>query len=123
MRWRSPNPQRRPFGGERKVWRSGFRANNRRPLVREAPPLPTPDEFYTSILDGLKEYENGWAWALCPLHGDQNPSLAVNLKTGGFKCHSASCEASGSNIVSFVMRLKGLDFHAARSFLQERQWI
>lgn len=46
---------------------------------------------------GIREQIN----ALCPFHGDQKPSLSINLKKGVWNCHG--CGARGG-IIDFEMR-------------------
>lgn len=50
--------------------------------------------------------EAGWATGVCPFHDDHHPSLSVNLKHGGYKCHA--CGASGRSVRSFVARLQAM---------------
>lgn len=44
--------------------------------------------------------------ALCPFHGDKNPSFSVDLKKGMYKCFS--CGAEG-NYINFRAQLEGKD--------------
>jgi DNA primase len=77
-----------------------------------------PEDFYEEELPDLKKYQNGTAWACCPFHDDNNPSFSVNLDTGSYQCHSSACEVGGPNIVSFVSALYGLDFLAAKKYIE-----
>jgi hypothetical protein len=79
--------------------------------------LPSPDEFYTAEIEGLKEYSDGWAWGCCPFHADSNPSFTVNMESGAYRCMSSNCGAHGGSIVSFVSELHGLDWREALDFL------
>lgn len=81
--------------------------------------LPEPALVFDDLLPDLHEYSNGFGWACCPFHDDHNPSLSVNLETGWYKCHSSSCGAHGSNIVSFVSAYLGLEYREAREYLEE----
>jgi len=56
-----------------------------------------------------------WRTALCPFHGDTNPSLSVNVDSGAFKCFA--CDAKGGDLIAFEMRLKGVDFKTAATSL------
>jgi hypothetical protein len=47
---------------------------------------------------------SGWALGICPLHSDHQPSISVNLRHGGYKCHA--CGASGNSVRSFMKRLQ-----------------
>lgn len=78
-----------------------------------------PADIYFEELPELKEYENGSAWACCPFHDDHNPSFSVNLETGSYMCHSSSCGARGSSIVSFVSTLYDLNFSDAMTYLED----
>ncbi len=46
------------------------------------------------ILQGcdLTPSDDGWVTIYCPLHHDENPSLRVNIETGGTKCMSQGCD-------------------------------
>lgn len=75
--------------------------------------LSDPEGYYRTHMDKL-HVRGDWADCRCPLHDDKNPSLSVNLKHGGFKCRG--CDASGSSIVDFHMRLNSMSFvDAARA--------
>jgi len=68
-------------------WRRAKRTAPGRPRLRPSAAeraQPTPEQFYP-----VKRYSDGWAWGLCPFHGDRSPSLAVNLESGYYKCQSA----------------------------------
>ena len=84
------------------------------------PELPTPEEFYTTEINGLLEYQNSWAWGCCPFHPDSNPSFTVNLETGAFRCMSSNCGVRGGNIVSFVSQLYGIGYREALNYLEDR---
>lgn len=74
--------------------------------------LPDTATYYRQHLTKLSNPNgNGWANALCPLHGDNNPSLMVNLDKGCFKC--MACHKSGSNIAAFHAELTGTDYRTA----------
>lgn len=65
--------------------------------------------FYEKNLAGqvLTEKADGWSDRVyCPIHKDQKtPNFFVQMKTGGFHCHS--CGAKGS-IFDFWIRMQGL---------------
>lgn len=63
---------------------------------------------------------------ICPFHEDDTPSLSINLKNGGAKCHSAICGIAFGNIVHFEANLKNIsEREAANNLYQEfiRPWI
>ena len=64
--------------------------------------LPSPEQFYESEIEGFAIGSNGWAHGCCPFHDDHNPSFAMNLESGGYKCLSSTCGASVGSIVSYV---------------------
>lgn len=82
--------------------------------------IPTPADFYSDEIEGFEEGSNGWAHGCCPFHDDHNPSFAMNLDSGGYKCLSSICGVSGGSIVSFVCALHGLTRPAAYRFLEGR---
>lgn len=49
-------------------------------------------------------------WAVCPFHGDKNPSMILHHDNGTFHCFG--CNASGT-IFDFVMKMDHLDFVGA----------
>lgn len=69
--------------------------------------LPDPYDFYDEELPRLKGYGE-WRQAQCPFHHDRNPSLSVNIVTGGFFCHG--CGAKGGSVIDFYLQLHGLGF-------------
>ena len=82
--------------------------------------LPSPEAFYETQIDGFSVGSNGWAHGCCPFHDDHNPSFAMNLESGGYKCLSSNCGAAGGSIVSFVCSLHGLSTSEAYRFLEAR---
>ena len=66
-----------------------------------------PEGFYRAALPTLKGRSNaaGWILAICPFHADTNPSLAVNLKRGGFHCFGCG---EKSDLISFHAKLNRL---------------
>ena len=69
--------------------------------------------FYQQELNAPVLTKAGWNdGGLCPFHNDTRPgSFFVNLHTGAFKCYS--CDAGGSNIISFTMLKYNLSFYDA----------
>ena len=58
--------------------------------------------------------------ALCPFHHEKTPSFSINHAGQFFYCFG--CKASG-DIFDFIMRMEGLDFPGAATFLAERAGI
>jgi len=74
--------------------------------------LPPPRILYEQECGKLSRPSCGWARSRCPIHGGDNPtSFAVNLKTGGFYCHS--CGARGGDVVAFVQQRYSKSFPEA----------
>lgn len=74
------------------------------------------DEFYRIHLSGITGQGNQRK-ALCPFHEDKTASLSVDFETGLFNCFA--CGEKGSAI-DFVMKLKGLGFKEALTYLADR---
>ncbi|MCC8495416.1 CHC2 zinc finger domain-containing protein [Xanthomonas hortorum pv. gardneri] len=75
--------------------------------------LPDPGSYYARQIAKLgNAHGNGWAQGQCPFHEDRNASFSVNLSSarGPWKCF-AGC--GSGDLVSFHMRLTGLDFKEA----------
>ncbi len=76
----------------------------------------SPREYYLTRIEGTsRPNQQGWSMVRCVLHDDRTPSLSVNLCNGGFKCFG--CNASGSNIIDFEMRLRSISFKEALDLL------
>lgn len=93
--------------------RDSFRCAATNRFSREL--LPPPATFYARELSKLSRPSRGWARAICPFHKDRNPSLSVNLQTGGFLCFS--CQAKGGSVIDFLMLRDGIDFKTAAKLL------
>ena len=77
--------------------------------------LPDPLSYYTTTA-GLKLKGRGtWRQSLCVFHDEANPSLSVNVLTGGFCCHA--CEAKGGDVLDFHRQRYGLGFKEAAQAL------
>ena len=78
-----------------------------------------PEGFYRAALPNLKgkPTAQGWILAVCPFHADTNPSLAVNLKRGGFHCFG--CGEKG-DLITFHAKLHRLSFREAVADLARR---
>ncbi len=59
----------------------------------------------------------GWILAVCPLHGDSDPSLSINLKHGGFQCFG--CGQKG-DLIKFHSLLYRMTFSDAMKDLARR---
>lgn len=83
--------------------------------------LPTPKEYYAQQFLNLRTNSNNeWLSVLCPFHDDHNPSLSINLISGGFYCHS--CGAKGHDILAFQMQRYNQDFEQAAITLGSWRW-
>ena len=81
-----------------------------------------PAGFYRATLPDMKGKPNakGWILAVCPLHGDSDPSLSVNMKHGGFHCFG--CGEKG-DLISFHAKLNRLSFREAVTDLARRYFL
>lgn len=78
-----------------------------------------PEVYYQSqgVESKGKRNASGWILALCPLHGDKDPSLSINLKHGGFNCFG--CGEKG-DLIAFHAKLNRLSFTDAIDDLARR---
>jgi hypothetical protein len=77
--------------------------------------LPSPIDYYRVYFSHLPTQTNReWINVACCFHDDKNPSLSLNLKSGGFYCFG--CGAKGGDIVAFHMQHYGIPFVEAITF-------
>ena len=78
-----------------------------------------PFDFYRYELPNAPLKKHTWNdGGLCPFHADNSTgSFRVNLSTGGFVCFA--CGIAGSDIISFIMALYGLQFAEALAKLAD----
>ena len=78
-----------------------------------------PEQYYRAMgVEGKgKPNGQGWILAVCPLHGDKDPSLSINLKHGGFQCFG--CGAKG-DLIKFHSLLNRMNFADAMNDLARR---
>lgn len=78
-----------------------------------------PEVYYRSqgVEAKGKANSQGWILALCPLHGDKDPSLSINLKHGGFSCFG--CGEKG-DLIAFHAKLNRMTFADAMNDLARR---
>jgi hypothetical protein len=80
---------------------------------REA--LPSPLDYYRTQFPHLPKYtDRQWIKVPCCFHDDENPSLSINLNSGGFHCFA--CGAKGGDVVAFHMLRLGMPFAATVTF-------
>lgn len=79
------------------------------------------EAYYRQQLPDLKgkPTAQGWILAVCPFHGDTDPSLSINLRHGGFHCFG--CNQKG-DILSFHAALHHLTLREAINDLA-RQYL
>jgi len=80
--------------------------------VRERAPILEVISDYMSLRKSGANYQG-----LCPFHGEKSPSFNVNPARGIFHCFGCG---AGGNVVTFVMRMEGMNFPAAVKFLAKR---
>ena len=56
-------------------------------------------------------------WAVCPFHGDKNPSLAFNAEDGIYYCFG--CKESG-DVIKFIEKMENVDFMDAVKLLADK---
>jgi hypothetical protein len=72
--------------------------------------LPKPQQYYATVFSNLK-IKSDWINVRCCFHDDSNPSLSINLISGGFHCFA--CGICGCDVISFVMQRYHLTFKEA----------
>jgi len=72
--------------------------------------LPSPHYYYTKQFPGLQA-SGEWVNVRCSFHADSNPSLSLNLVSGGFFCHA--CGAKGGDVIAFHRQRFDLGFSDA----------
>jgi DNA primase len=80
--------------------------------VRERAPILEVISDYMSLRKSGANYQG-----LCPFHGEKSPSFNVNPARGIFHCFGCG---AGGNVVTFVMRMEGMNFPQAVKFLAKR---
>lgn len=72
-----------------------------------------PQIFYGQKSKIASSSSTDWVdGGLCPFHLDKRRgSFRVNLTSGAFKCFA--CNASGGDIIAFIMQVHGLSFREA----------
>ena len=68
--------------------------------------------YYAARVPDLKQSRTGWWRGRCPIHQGERDAFAVNLRTGGWRCHS-ECDRGGS-IVQLEMEISKMDRTKAR---------
>lgn len=71
--------------------------------------LPEPEEYYRQHVKKLRG-KGRWQQGLCPFHNDRNPSLGVNISSGGWVCF-AGC--GKGDMISFQQMLTDTSFKEA----------
>lgn len=80
--------------------------------VRERAPILEIISGYMSLRKSGANYQG-----ICPFHGEKTPSFNVNPARGIFHCFGCG---AGGNVVTFVMRMEGMNFPQAVKFLAKR---
>ncbi|MCK4608862.1 MAG: hypothetical protein KAT71_05240 [Gammaproteobacteria bacterium] len=62
--------------------------------------LPAPAKYYKQQFPKMR-IKSEWVKVCCPFHDDHNPSLNINMVSGGFKCWA--CSAHGGDVLAFQM--------------------
>ena len=80
--------------------------------VRERAPILEIISDYMSLKKSGANYQG-----LCPFHSEKTSSFNVNPARGIFHCFGCG---AGGNVVTFIMRMEGLNFPQAVKFLAKR---
>ena len=80
--------------------------------VRERAPILEVITDYMSLRKSGANYQG-----LCPFHSEKSSSFNVNPARGIFHCFGCG---AGGNVVTFVMRMEGMNFPQAVKFLAKR---
>lgn len=72
--------------------------------------LPTPYSYYKKVFPCINSGRE-WVNVRCCFHDDKNPSLSINLKSGGFFCHA--CGAKGGDLIAFHQKKFEVGFKLA----------
>lgn len=80
--------------------------------------LPTPYSYYKKLFPYIFSGRE-WVNVRCCFHKDKNPSLSINLKSGGYFCHA--CGAKGGDVLSFHMSKNQMTFKAAVAALSVKK--
>ena len=83
-------------------------AINQRCIPRDQ--LPSPLLYYKKIFSSIMAGRE-WVNVRCCFHNDSNPSLSLNLKSGGFYCHA--CGAKGGDLIAFHRLYNDIGFKEA----------
>lgn len=81
--------------------------------------LPSPFYYYQKMFPSIIS-ESEWVSVRCCFHNDRNPSLSINLKSGGFFCHA--CGAKGGDVIAFHRQRYSLGYKKAVFQLKKIRW-
>lgn len=70
--------------------------------------LPSPLDYYVGREQMCLTGAGEWLSTCCPFHDDNQLSLRINIKGGGYKC--MACEAKGGDIIAFHMAQHSMPF-------------
>jgi len=72
--------------------------------------LPKPENYYAQQFPELKNksVKSAWVNVHCCFHDDSQPSLGINLISGGFHCFA--CGAKGGDVLAFQRMRYRLSF-------------
>ncbi len=77
--------------------------------------LPKPVNYYHQHFPALlMNPRSEWINVHCCFHDDKNPSLSINLSSGGFYCFG--CGAKGGDVIAFHMQRYHVPFVEAVTF-------
>jgi hypothetical protein len=75
--------------------------------------LPSPLAYYRQHFPTLRD-KSKWVTVHCCFHEDRQPSLALHLPSGAFRCFG--CGAKGGDLIAFHMKRYGMSFIATVNY-------
>jgi DNA primase catalytic core len=86
-------------------------------IVKQRVPIA---EVVREVVGELEVRPGGDLWACCPFHHEDTPSFHVRPRLGMFKCFGCG---EGGDVISFVMKTRGVPFKEALELLAQRAGI
>lgn len=82
--------------------------------------LPMPMDYFRPNVEGIEEQgEDGWAAAICPLHGGRERTLRIDMSSRKGRWQCSVC--GSGDLITFAERLHSLPFALAKKELLDFQ--
>src|SRR5690606_6584935 len=72
-------------------------------------------QHYHSDWEPPRDRGTEWQKALCPFHGESNPSASISFRHNAFKCHACG---AGGNAITIIMREEGMSYRQAVEYAE-----